>query len=85
MDKITSVQMDATTVEVVEAQIDRLRPIIEAHKGGVEIVSATPESLTLRLKGHCADCAMAPITYGLVLEKYIREALPSLKEVRYTE
>ena len=77
--------MDKTIVQIVEVQIDRLRPIIEAHKGGVEIVAATSESLTLRLKGHCADCAMAPITYGLVLEKYIREALPNLKEVRYTD
>ena len=84
MDSTTNT-LDAETVAVVEQQIDRLRPIIEAHKGGVEIVAATPEALVLRLKGHCADCAMAPITYGLVLEKYIREALPNLKEVRYTK
>ena len=76
--------LDVSVVDLVNKQIDRIRPIIEAHNGGVEIMYATPEVLVLKLLGHCADCALAPMTYGLVLEKYIREAIPTLKEVRYT-
>ena len=76
--------LDELVVAEVNKQIDRIRPIIEAHRGGVEIIYATPDVLVLKLLGHCADCALAPMTYGLVLEKYIREAIPTLKEVRYT-
>ena len=80
MDKI-----DPAVAAVVEKEIDRIRDIITAHHGGVEIVEATPERLLLRLAGHCANCDLAPMTYGLVLERYIREAVPTIKEVRYTK
>ncbi len=76
--------MDKHVVETVNNQIDRVRPIILAHGGGVQIIKATQKELVLKLEGHCANCAMAPMTFGLVLEKYIREALPELEHIRYT-
>lgn len=77
--------LDPKIIAAVDKEIERIRPIITAHGGGVQILKATSEELLLKLEGHCADCAMAPMTYGLVLEKYIREAIPSLKEIRYTK
>ncbi len=77
--------MDAEVLRVANEQIKRIEPIVKAHGGGVEVLSATPEKLVIALKGHCAGCAMAPITYGMVLNKYIKEALPKIQEIKYVE
>lgn len=71
--------------ETINAQIDKIRPIVHAHKGGVEIVKASEDEIVIGLKGHCAGCAMAPITFGKVLDKYLRDALPEVKSIKYVE
>lgn len=75
--------VDSRIKKVVEEQIDKVRPIMHAHNGGVDIVKVTDSELILKIQGHCAGCPMAPITFGLVLEKYIREALPSIQSIKY--
>jgi Fe-S cluster biogenesis protein NfuA len=79
---ITIQEMDGEVIAVVNKEIDRIRHILEAHKGGVEIVEASRQKLILKLKGHCAGCPLASITYGKVLDKYIKDSLPGL-EISY--
>ena len=67
----------------LQEQILRIEPIMTAHGGGVEILQASEEEVVLGLKGHCAGCPLAPVTFGLVLKKYISEALPEIKNVTY--
>jgi Fe-S cluster biogenesis protein NfuA len=76
--------LDQKIVNVVHQQIARIADIVKAHGGGVSIVKASQEELILKLSGHCAGCVLAPMTYGIVLNKYIKEALPNLKEIKYT-
>ena len=70
-------------IKITEQQIARISDIATAHGGGVEIADASEERLVLALKGHCADCPLSPLTYGVVLNKYIKEALPQIKEIKY--
>ena len=77
--------LDKKIVAVVNEQIERISDIVSAHGGGVSIVKASAEELILKLSGHCADCALAPMTYGLVLNKFIKDALPELKQIRYVK
>lgn len=58
--------------------------VFQAHQGGVEVVSASTEVITLRLRGKCEGCALAPLTFGLGIEQLIRERLPRVQEIRYT-
>jgi Fe-S cluster biogenesis protein NfuA len=67
----------------LEEQIQKIQPIMTSHGGGVEILEASEEEVILGLKGHCAGCPLAPVTFGLVLKKHITEALPELKKVSY--
>ena len=67
----------------LKEQIARIEPIMTAHGGGVEIMEASEDNVVLGLKGHCAGCPLAPVTFGLVLKKYISEALPELKNITY--
>lgn len=77
--------MDNKILAAVSEQIAKIDPVVKAHQGGVEIVSATEDEVVLALKGHCAGCPMAPITYGKILNKYIQEACPDLKNIKYVE
>lgn len=72
-------------LEVIQQIIDQFQPTFTAHKGGAEIVAIEPETIILRLLGHCNNCALAPLTFGLGIEKLIKEHVPSIKEVRYTK
>lgn len=77
--------MDATVLNVANEQIKRILPVVKAHGGGVEVVRATSNQVVISISGHCAGCPMAPITYGKILTKYIQEALPQIKEIKYIE
>jgi Fe-S cluster biogenesis protein NfuA len=71
-------------LETIQTIIDQFQPVFTAHKGGAEIVALEPEAVVLRILGHCNNCALAPLTFGLGIEKLIKDKLPSIKEVRYT-
>ena len=77
--------LDPKIVTVVKNQIARIEDIIKAHGGGVEIIEASEQQLVLNLQGHCAGCPLASMTFGVVLNKYLREALPSIKEIKYVQ
>jgi Fe-S cluster biogenesis protein NfuA len=66
-------------------QLQRIMPVVNAHKGGVTLLKATDDELVFALSGHCAGCPIAPITYGVVLNKYLSEALPQIKSIKYVE
>lgn len=59
--------------------------VFDRHGGGAELVAIEPDTLVFKLIGHCNGCAMAPITFGLMLEQMIKEKLPHIKTIRYTE
>ncbi len=75
--------VDQQVADIVHELFAEFEPVFKAHGGGAELLAASPRSITLHLKGHCAGCALAPLTFGLGLEKALREKIPTLKEVRY--
>lgn len=68
----------------IQGIIDTFKPTFEAHGGGAEIVALEPDAVVLRILGHCNNCALAPLTFGLGIEKLIKTQIPSITEVRYT-
>lgn len=71
-------------IELINKIINQFEPVFTAHKGGAEVVAIEPEAVILKILGHCNNCALAPLTFGLGIEKLIKEQIPSIKEVRYT-
>lgn len=69
----------------IEEQIQKIQPVLTAHGGGAEIMQISSEGVVIGLKGHCAGCALAPVTFGIVLKKYISEALPGLEQVTFVD
>lgn len=76
--------IDQDIKKIIDEIFVQFEPTFKAHKGGAELVAADSETIVLRLKGHCEDCALAPLTFGLGIERLIRMKIPTVKEVRYT-
>ncbi len=70
-----------STKEHVETIIGKIRPYIEMHGGGVELVSVESNKVKLRIYGTCKDCRLADLTYNNLIAGILREEVPGIQEV----
>jgi Fe-S cluster biogenesis protein NfuA len=70
-----------TRTRVVEA-LDKVRPYLGSHAGGVELLGVDPEGVVrLRLEGSCDGCPSSVQTVKLAIERAIEEAAPEVTAV----
>jgi len=67
--------------EKVELALSRIRPMLQADGGDVELVDVSDGIVKLRLTGACGGCAMAPLTLRAGIERVLKEEVPEVKEV----
>jgi len=67
--------------EKVEATLDRIRPVLQADGGDVELVDVKEGVVSLRLTGACKGCPMATMTLRNGIERILREEVPEIEEV----
>jgi Fe-S cluster biogenesis protein NfuA len=60
---------------------DQVKPSLEAHGGGIELVAVKDEKVFVRLTGACGCCPMAIMTLKSGVERTLKEAFPELQEV----
>ncbi|WP_372679563.1 NifU family protein [Desulfosarcina sp.] len=67
--------------EKVEAAIDKIRPMLQADGGDVELVSVENGIVKVRLKGACAGCPMSQMTLKNGIERVLKQQIPEIKSV----
>ena len=67
--------------ERVRGALEEVRPYMESHKGGVELVSIDGGVVRLRLEGSCSGCPSSTMTLKLAIEDAIHRAAPDIEEV----
>lgn len=68
--------------ENVEKALEKIRPILMADGGNVELVEVTDDGVVkLKLTGTCGCCPMSQMTLKMGVEKILREEVPEVKEV----
>lgn len=68
----------------VENILTEVRPSLESHQGNARLVSVDADNnITLAIEGSCRGCPMSAMTFGLGVEKMIRDRCPEVKEVYY--
>jgi len=68
--------------EKVEAALAKIRPMLQADGGDVELVEVNEGGVVkLRLKGSCAGCPVATMTLKQGIERVLKEQIPEVKEV----
>jgi Fe-S cluster biogenesis protein NfuA/nitrite reductase/ring-hydroxylating ferredoxin subunit len=65
----------------VLAALEEVRPYMESHKGGVELVSIEEGVVRLRLQGSCSGCPSSTMTLKLAIEDAIHKAAPDIDEI----
>jgi len=68
-------------MNAIEARLEELRPVLDAHAGGVELLEVRGGVVRLRFTGMCAGCHLRPLTTAST----IRPALLELDEVAAVE
>ena len=65
----------------VEAAINKIRPMLQADGGDVELVAVDGGTVTVRLKGACSGCPMSQMTLKNGIERVLKEQVPEVKFV----
>jgi Fe-S cluster biogenesis protein NfuA len=68
--------------ERIERVLDRVRPLLRADGGDIELVSIEGNSAAVRLTGVCADCPSAFMTLQVGVEAALRQELPEFGTLR---
>ena len=58
--------------------LDKIRPYLHSHGGGVELVGLQDDVARLRLRGTCKSCPSSFVTLELAVRQVIEEACPDL-------
>lgn len=68
--------------EKVEAALDKVRPMLQADGGNVELVDVTDDGVVkVRLQGACAGCPMSQMTLRNGIERVLKQHIPEIKAV----
>jgi len=68
----------------IEKVIEKIRPMLAADGGSVELVSVDEKSgvVAVRLTGACGCCPHATMTLKGVVERMIKQEVPEVTEVK---
>lgn len=67
--------------ERVQKSIDKIRPMLQADGGDVELVDVKEGVVKVRLKGACAGCPMSQMTLKNGIERFLKQEIPEIKSV----
>jgi Fe-S cluster biogenesis protein NfuA len=68
--------------EKVQAALNKIRPILQADGGDVELVEITDKGVVkVRLQGACRGCPMSQMTLKNGVERAILKEVPEVKSV----
>jgi Fe-S cluster biogenesis protein NfuA len=68
--------------EKVEATLGKIRPMLQADGGDVELVDVSPDGIVkVKLTGACGGCPMSQMTLKIGIEKELKREIPEVKEV----
>ena len=68
--------------EKVEKALKKIRPLLQADGGDVELVEVTKDKVVkVKLTGACGGCPMAQMTLKAGIERVLKEEVPDIKSV----
>ncbi len=67
--------------EKVEKALEKVRPMLQADGGDVELVDVQDGIVTVRLQGACGGCPMSQMTLKNGIERILKEEVPEVVSV----
>ena len=73
---------EKTIKERVEAVLEKIRPVLQADGGNVELVEVTPGGIVkVKLTGACYGCPMSQMTLKMGIGRTLKKEVPEVKDV----
>jgi Fe-S cluster biogenesis protein NfuA/nitrite reductase/ring-hydroxylating ferredoxin subunit len=63
----------------VQAALDSVRPYMESHGGGVELLGIDNGVARIFLRGSCSDCSASTVTLELAIKQALEDMAPDLE------
>jgi Fe-S cluster biogenesis protein NfuA len=67
--------------EKVQNSLNKIKPMLQADGGDVELVEVEDGVVKVRLKGACAGCPMSQMTLKNGIERFLKQEIPEIKSV----
>jgi Fe-S cluster biogenesis protein NfuA len=67
--------------EKVETVMNKIRPMLQADGGDVELVEVENGIVKVRLTGACKGCPMSQMTLKNGIERLLKKEIPEVKSV----
>ncbi|MFH0771470.1 MAG: NifU family protein [Candidatus Omnitrophota bacterium] len=65
----------------VEQALNKIRPMLQADGGDVELIDVVGKTVKVKLTGSCGSCPMAQMTLKMGVERAIKESVPEIEKV----
>ena len=65
----------------VEISLERVRPMLQADGGNIELIDVTENCIKVRMTGACTHCSSSTFTLSEGVERVLREDIPEFKEL----
>ena len=67
--------------ERVQEALEKIKPMLQADGGDVELVEVDNGTVKVRLKGACSGCPMSQMTLKNGIERFLKEEVPEIESV----
>ena len=67
--------------EQVEQVLEKIRPMLMMDGGNIELVDVKDDEVFVHLVGDCGMCPSSTMTLKMGVERALKEAIPSIKQV----
>lgn len=72
-------------MEKVKSVLDKIRPMLQADGGDVELINVEDGVVKVRLQGACAGCPMSQMTLKQGIERLLTQEIPEVQSVESVE
>ena len=71
--------------EKVQKVMDKIRPMLQADGGDVELIDVVDGIVKVKLTGACKGCPMSQMTLKNGIERLLKQEIPEVKSVESAE
>ena len=72
-------------IEKVKSVLEKIRPMLQADGGDVELIDVEDGVVKVRLQGACAGCPMSQMTLKQGIERLLTQEIPEIRSVESVE
>ncbi len=65
----------------VQQALNKIRPMLQADGGDIELVDVVGKVVKVKLTGACGCCPMSQMTLQMGVQRAIKEAVPEIEKV----